>query len=550
MTLADFYLADSRLVLIPIEHLAPSGMSRELADLLVAEREWTRERIALFDRSFQLYWSRSAALAGRTRTWVAPRIRHVAIVDEPTSVRPYVQLLNTSAWLLYASDFDPERSDPELAAYLFAHGDRMALTGEVTLAALHNAVWWFDRTEDECAAFATAAARSSRPDAAGFVAVANALPWLRRLRHETLDPPLVVSPHRSIPGTGLLVPQALEHEPRGLVDAMTAAARQAVDTYRRAWSTSPDAEIAALVQWLATDAPPLLVTAERGRVVWDPDHPDRVGAMRSASKRGDAGAVASIAEDLRVVARHTRAFLAALTEPDGLPMPAPDTEQGGYSYLHRERRLIAYDLDERGMERYCGPALPYARAMLGARTVHEWAHLAVDAGWVPNRAGEAELATRQSRLAEELDRVIAALPTPMRTMTAQDVAAAGGGAGLARLFLARIADYQANLLAQRFLDRHEIETYIRHNIRTLRFAYPPPQLFRMLVRYLFELQYLGFSAVRDRRTFLVSSTWFDADFLATGVLDVEKLGALADAAAAICASYEVDETRFVRRAAD
>jgi len=549
MTLADFYLADSRLTLIPIEHLAPSGMSRELADLLVAERDWTRERVAFFDRSFQLYWSRSAELAGRTRTWVAPRIRHVAVVDEPASVRPYVQLLNTSAWMLYASDFDPERSDPELAAYLFAHGDRMALTGEVTLAALHNAIWWFDRTEDECAAFAAAAARSVRPDAAGFVAIANALPWLRRLRHETLDPPLVVSPHRAIPGTGLLVPQALEHEPRGLVDALTAAARQAVETYRRAWRTPSHASVVELLGWLATDAPPLLVTAERGRVVWDPDHPDRVGALRSVLKRGDAGAVASIAEDLRVVACHTRAFLAALADPDALPMPAPETEQGGYSYLHLERRLIAYDLDERGMERYCGPALPYARAMLGARTVHEWAHLAVDAGWVPCRDGEAVLAARQARLADELDRAIAVLPAAMRTLTAQDLAAAGGGTGLARSFLARISDYQANFLAQRFLDRREIETYIRHNIRTLRFAYPPPQLFRMLVRYLFELQYLGFSEVRDPLTFLVSSTWFDADFLAPGVLDAERLGALADAAAAICTCYAIDETRFVPRAA-
>src|SRR5436853_6904255 len=100
MTLADFYLADSRLVLLPIEHLAPSGISRELADLLAAERGWTSDRVAFFDRAFALYWSRSAALAARMRTWMTPRIRHVAVVDDPTSVRPYVQLLNTSAWML------------------------------------------------------------------------------------------------------------------------------------------------------------------------------------------------------------------------------------------------------------------------------------------------------------------------------------------------------------------------------------------------------------------------------------------------------------------
>src|SRR4029077_20269193 len=65
-----------------------------------------------------------------------------------------------------------------------------------------------------------------------------------------------------------------------------------------------------------------------------------------------------------------------------LPAPDADSAQSGYSYLHRERGLIAYNLHEPGMERLRGPALPFARAMLAARTMHEWAHLAVDAGWV------------------------------------------------------------------------------------------------------------------------------------------------------------------------
>src|SRR5688572_22783323 len=200
MTLADYYFADSRLVLVPIEHLRPSGMSRELARELQERRGWSTAWTELFDRSFALYWSRSAELARRTRTWMPPRIRHAAIVTTESAVRPYAQLLNTSAWTLYVADFDPGRSHPEFGAYLFAHGDRMALTGEVTLAALHDAAWWLERTDEECAAFAAAAARATRPDAAGYRAVAAALPWLRRLRHETLAPPTASSPHRAIPG--------------------------------------------------------------------------------------------------------------------------------------------------------------------------------------------------------------------------------------------------------------------------------------------------------------------------------------------------------------
>jgi hypothetical protein len=186
--------------------------------------------------------------------------------------------------------------------------------------------------------------------------------------------------------------------------------------------------------------------------------------------------------------------------------------------------------------------------MLGARTVHEWAHLAVDAGWVPRVASDAEFDERQAQLAALLAGVIAELPSALRAMTARDLVDVGADAapaeGLVRLFLARMSDWQSNLLARRFLDDHEMETYVRHNIRTLRPSYPPPQLFRMLVRYLFEYQYLALSAVADPTTFLMRSTWFDADFVANGVLDARRFGELTAAGAALCASYAVDASRF------
>src|SRR5437016_2571202 len=109
-------------------------MTPAFAVHVAARAGWTRERIALFDAAFALYWARGTDLARRTRTWPPPRRRHVAIVTEPLAVRPYAQLLNTTAWTLHASDFDPDRSHPEFAAYLLALGDRMALTGEVTTA--------------------------------------------------------------------------------------------------------------------------------------------------------------------------------------------------------------------------------------------------------------------------------------------------------------------------------------------------------------------------------------------------------------------------------
>jgi hypothetical protein len=90
----------------------------------------------------------------------------------------------------------------------------------------------------------------------------------------------------------------------------------------------------------------------------------------------------------------------------------------------------------------------------------------------------------------------------------------------------------------------ERETYVRHDIRTLRPEYPPEQLWRMLMRYLCEYQYLAFSAAIDRRAYFLQSTWFDADFFATGALDAAQFDLLANSVQALCATYQVAETRI------
>ncbi|MFQ5668757.1 MAG: hypothetical protein ACE5I7_20345 [Candidatus Binatia bacterium] len=105
-------------------------------------------------------------------------------------------------------------------------------------------------------------------------------------------------------------------------------------------------------------------------------------------------------------------------------------------------------------------------------------------------------------------------------------------------------DYQANLLGRRFLSLTEQETYVRHNIRTLREHYAEAQLWRMLIRYLAEYQYLAFSAVPDPRAFFLHSTWFEDDFFASGILDDAGFDALTAAVARLCATYAVDEKRF------
>lgn len=550
--LADFYFLDPRVVLVPIEHLTDGGMSGEFAELVAERAGWSRERIALFDAAWRLYWERGVELARRTRTWPAPRRRHVAVVRQAEGVRPYVQLLNTSAWLVYEGDVDPEASHPELLAYVLALGDWMALGGEVATAPVRSAAWWLERSDEECEGFAAAATCSTRPDAAGLVAVADALPWLRRLHHAELRPMPAGSPTaQPVPGSGLLVPKALHDEPLRLVDAWTRVAGGVLARHRAHWRRSDPGLIANLCGWLAVDAPPLLVTAEGGRIVWDPEAPDRVGSVRSALKAADAAAVERVHRDLERIAEITRRFLAAVRDPAGLP-PAPSGLQTGYAYLHDARRLIAYNLHEPGIERLAGPALPYEAPMVAARAAHEWAHLADTAGWVPRVATAEAWASLRAELAAMLDDALAHASAAVRARTAADLTALAEGrpigVALGRLLVSRMPDYRANLVARRLATDDEAETYVRHNVRGLGTEYPPERAWRLLLRYLFEYQYLlpalGMTRIADPRTFLAASTGIANEIFRAGVVDEERFDQLAAVVARLCGAHAIDPEKL------
>lgn len=550
--LEDYYLHDRRLILIPIEALSPTGMSQSFAQTLRQRCGWDDERVELFNAAFRRYWERTTSLAARTLTWMPPRLRHVALVRDPMSVRPYVQLLNTSSWMLYEQDFDTATSTPELAAYLLVHADRMALTGEVTRAAVLDAAYWFERTDDECRSFARGAQQSTRPDADAFRALAAALPWLRQLSHETLRPPALINAYRAIPNSGLLVRKDLEAAPQALVRQWGDVANHALAQFRGRSTRADSRSITRLTDWLAGERPQFLICGRRERVLWDPHEPERVSTLRNELKASNAAALDDIAADLAVVQAKTLAFHDALSDPEALPRSAGAMERGGYVFLHGERGLITYNLDEPGLERLQSPAIPYARAMLGARTIHEWAHLAVGAGWVPRRVTDETFASLIATAAGRFDEVVNAAPAAigrrtagdLRTLLASTSARSSIGHALVGIILNRIDDYQANLLAQRFLTLAERETYVRQNIRELRSQNPPEQLWRMLARYLYEYQYLGFSAVDDREDYFLRSTWFDADFIATGVMDREMFRALATGVGDICRAFQVDESKF------
>jgi hypothetical protein len=122
------------------------------------------------------------------------------------------------------------------------------------------------------------------------------------------------------------------------------------------------------------------------------------------------------------------------------------------------------------------------------------------------------------------------------------------GRALVGVIRSRLPDYRANLVAHRLLRAPECETYVRQNVRALRHEYPPGRRWRLLVRYLFEYQYLrpalGMSAVPDPAEFFVTSTWFDRDFFATGILDPARFAALADGVGRLCAGYAIDSAKL------
>lgn len=544
--LDEFCFLDPRVSLVPIEQLGADGIRADFAAHLVTRPGWSAERVTLLDEGFALYWERQSSLARRSGDLPPPRLRNVAVVHEADAVRPYASLLNTSTWTLYACDLDPERSHPELVAYLLAHGDRMTETGEVTLVAVHLAAWWFERRDEERRAFREAALASSRPDAEAYRAIAEAVPWLRELRHARLRPPRRGS-HRPIPGTGLLVPRAREALPDRLVAQCRQAASTALGAFHARWRGADPEAADEICAWLASDQPPLVVTAGRGAIIWDPRAATQTDALRARLVHAGGDVLRDVRADLAVVARHTRRFLGALAEPAALPATDPSSAQSGYSYLHVERRLIAYNLDEPGIERLAGPALPYARAMLGARTIHEWAHLAVDGGLVPRSVDDTVWQGLLDELAKLLDDTMTRASRAVRERTAADVRAlsrdGSPGSALAAIFASRIPDYQANLLGFPFLDLAEREAYVRQNVRPLAAEYPPAQLWRQLVRALYEYQYLGFSAVPDPRRYFFGTTRLEHDFIACQVLDEARFDALAGAARALCAAHAVDVDR-------
>ena len=331
----------------------------------------------------------------------------------------------------------------------------MGLTRNVLAGVVQNLGWWLVRSDEEVAAFQAAAARTTRPDAVGCRALAAALGWIRRLYDETLRPPVLLLPERllRLDGTGLLLPGSAHAEMERFMRTWTDTAQRSADRFLVPHAKRRRDHGEELCGFLRDEQPHLLVTGRNGAVIWDPERPAETRTLQAELRGIGATTAAGLRADLETVASRSRGFLASLVQPDALPAPHPGTEQGGLAYMHAARRMVAYNVREPGMRRLQEPAPPFERLLLGARTVHEWCHLAVDAGWVAVPAERTEEYTAiQGELRALLQEVFDAAPAPLRAGAWPDLARLPGFAGqpgavLAAMPVARMEDWQSNLLA-------------------------------------------------------------------------------------------------------
>jgi len=545
------------LFLVPLEELTPEGIAPGFAARLVTAGLVSPAWVERFDAAFALHQRRARALAARApRSVPPPRRANVCVARDPLRVRPFFQPLGAASWLVDQGLFEPAGGSVELAAFQLAQAERLGLARAVVPALQQDLAWFLALTPAERDDFRAGCRRAEGGRAPGWRALARALEWLPQAFHEELRPPTgATGPLARVAGTRLLVPErhaaglaALEREWRAAAEERVTAFRAAHAAHAATQAGDAD-ELAA---WLAETRPLVLVTGKGGAILWDPEQPDEVARVRAELAGVTRAAAERLRGDLAVVGARSRAFLDSLVEPDALPRPGPEIDQDGLAYMHRARRLVAYGLDEPGMERRREPSVPFERWMLAARTIHEWGHLAVDAGLVPvPEERQAEFAAVQAELAGLLDALVVEAPSALRALAASELARlarthGSPGRALVAQCLARMPDWQANLLAQRYLLPVERETYVRNNVRPLLGELGPAQLFQALARYAFEYQYLCFDPARDARGYFLACTWFGEQFLSRGLLTEARLDALLAAVGRLCRCHEVDRARFRR----
>jgi hypothetical protein len=425
--------------------------------------------------------------------------------------------------------------------------ERLSLLHSVRATVAYNLSYWFDRDEASRRAFAEAARRATRPDAAAFVAVANAFEWIDELLHDPLRLPQheLAEPHVHINGADLYVPKRLQPALMALSAAAEEATRSAYD------ATAPDAAPATpraldeLGDWLVAHRAHVIVQGQDGQTLWSPEHNDP-DLVRSALQEADTTAVASIHDALRIIDARTRQFFECVHDVDALPTRCPVLESGDGTYVDAARRAVVYELQQPGFDTRVGAAPPFHSLLLGARVMHEWGHVAHTAKLirVPDERRPEYLAAR-AEIGVAFTRVIEAIPERLRDLVEEELSSIEPNRderpnALARRTLARVGDYLANLMMSRLLPGEEMQAYVRTNVT--HHLDERLGLVTELARYAYEIHYLELAHLP--RSYFFATSRFPDHYFATGIARETDVQALFDSVGRALACYEFDAARI------
>ena len=543
--LRRFALAHPSIVVVPAEVLDEHGLEPEFAELLITEGRLSAEQIDCLERGTALYWQRCRDLFTRApKSWFPPRQTNLLIISEPRGILPYMEPFTGTSSLLYASDLD---THPEYVAYALVHVDRLALLGSVRSALVYNLSYWFDRDDASRSAFASAAARATRPDARCFTALADTFEWIDQLLHIPLREPQrdISEPYLEIvEGAELYAPKRLEPQITALCEEAESAISDAMQTTAPAAVPARSRTVDALCDWLQQTRAHVIVVAPDGTTAWSPEMNDPRWMRRALVNASDA-AVASLHEDLRTIGERSRQFLERVTDVDTLPKSCAVLEFQGGTYIDPARRAVVHKLRQEVFDSLTLPAPPYFRLFLGARVMHEWGHLAHAAKFlrVPD---ENRLAYREARaeLGDCFVKAIAAIPEITRSMDAETAGLSLGSnelpAILARKTLARVGDYLSNLMCSKMLPGEEMQIYVRTNVR--HHFDKKLGLVSELARYAYEVQYLALADLP--RSYFFNTSRFVDYFIHGGIITEDNTNALFDAVGRVLACYEIDQTKL------
>ncbi len=547
-TLQRFCLAHAEAFVVPAEAVCAQGIAPEFASMLVDHGRLNQERLQCLAQGYALYWQRCADLYARApRSWFPPRRTNLLIVDDGHAVMPYVEPFGGTSSMLYLSDLD---THPEYIAWLIVHMERLSLLRSAPATIAYNLSYWFDRDEANRNAFAAAAKGARRPDAAGFIAVADAFAWIDQLLHDPLRAPdgEASEPFVHIDGADLYVPKRLQPQLMELGQAAESAVRAGMPVSGPQPSSGggeSTASLDALCDWLVQARAHVIVQGPHGGTLWTPQHDDPIRVRRMLAEANDA-AVASIHAALRVIDQRSRDFLDRVANVDALPTQCAMLETGGGTFVDPLRRAVVYELQQPAFDTRAGAAPPYHLLLLGARVMHEWGHVAHTAKilHLPEANRSAYFAAR-AELGEVFAQVVAAVPDAFSAAVAGEMASIEPRRdewpkALARKTLARVGDYLANMMSVRLIPGEEMQAYVRTNVR--HHLDEQLGLVSELARYAYEVSYLGL--VGMPRSYFYDTSRFPDYFIATGIVRQDDADALFDAAGRVLAWYSIDETRL------